>query len=349
MQIFRKNREQSQVYVVGMDVKVHNIEYAAGTPAIIHYDNRQITSTCIGCTNTVCMNLSDREINCSRLNNFPHDKGANVCPVNAISWNPEIGKVEINNAMCFSCGLCASRCPLGAIYFNGSSFVVNTTMTEDYVELPPIEESFNKQSAQIEILSRATKTGALVNEDERILFDIKTKLESLKSQYHNTVVRNLLIGLGCTSAMRRIGDVYTRMDAVYSFSNGNFGAVEVEFGRDTLDASRGILDDIAVLYSRYGIRKNENSPLVVCVQLPNERQGYWQVVKDIMRVEGIKINTISICGMMILLWNFKSLNPADNSFYVDYDKMEIRSAIETILGRRLNLGFRALGVLEPVK
>lgn len=115
MQIFRKNREQSQVYVVGMDVKVHNIEYAAGTPAIIHYDNRQITSTCIGCTNPVCMNLSDREINCSRLNNFPHDKGANVCPVNAISWNPEIGKVEINNAMCFSCGLCASRCPLGAI------------------------------------------------------------------------------------------------------------------------------------------------------------------------------------------------------------------------------------------
>lgn len=349
MQIFRKSREQSRVYVLGTDEGMQNIEYVAGAPARIHIGNCHITAACIGCTNPTCMSFVEQEISCSRLNDFPYDKGTNVCPVNAINWNHESGKVEINSSTCFNCGLCASRCSMGAIYFNGSSFVVNGAMSEDYIELPPIEESFNKQSAQIEMLSYATKTGSLINEDERILLGIKTKLERLRSQYHNIVARNLLIGLGCTSAIRRIGDVYTRMDAVYFTPSNDFGAVEVEFGRDTLDASRGILDDIAVLNSRYGVGKNENSPLVVCVQLPNERQGYWQVVKDIMRVEGIKISTISICGMMLLLWNFQSFNPADEDFYADYDKMEIRSAIEKKLGRRVNLGVRALGILEPVK
>lgn len=238
---------------------------------------------------------------------------------------------------------------MGAIYFDGTSFVVNGTLDNNYAELSPTDASVNKQSVQIELLSNATKIGSLVNEDEGILLGIKDKLESLRSQYHNTVARNLLIGLGNTSAMRRIGDVYTRMDAVYSAENNGFGAVEVEFGRDTLDASRGILDDIAVLNSRYGVSKAGNAPLVVCVQLPNERQGYWQVVKDIMRVEGIKIRTISVCGMVLLLWNFQSFNPADEDFYADYDNMEIRRAVELKIGRRVNLGIRALGILEPVK
>lgn len=349
MRIFNKNQEQSRIYMLETNESVEKIEYEAGTPAKIHIGNRQITAACIGCTNPRCINFSEQEVGCTRLPDFPYDKSTNVCPINAIMWNAERGKVEINNVTCFNCGLCASRCPMGAIYFDGTSFTVNGTLDNNYAELSPTDESVNKQSTQIESLSNAPKTGSLVNENGMILLGIKDKLESLRSQYHNTVTRNLLIGLGNASSMRRIGDVYTRMDAVYSADNDGFGAVEVEFGRDTLDASRGILDDIAVLNSRYGVRKNENAPLVVCVQLPNERQGYWQVVKDIMKVEGIKISTISICGMILLLWNFKSLNPADGDFYADYDKMEIRSAIETKLGRRVNLGFRSLGIFEPMK
>ena len=117
------------------------------------------------------------------------------------------------------------------------------------------------------------------------------------------IVRNLLVALGCRCSMRRVGDVYTRMDAVYSSFASSFGAVEIEFGKDTLDAVRGILEDIAVLNTRYGISKEDNNAIVVCLQLPNARQGYWQVVRDIKIVEGIEIGTITVGALMILLWH----------------------------------------------
>ena len=48
--------------------------------------------------------------------------------------------------------------------------------------------------------------------------------------------------------------------------------------------------------------------VVVCLQLPNARQGYWQVVKDIFAVENIQINTI-IIGALLILYNLNTLNP----------------------------------------
>jgi hypothetical protein len=139
------------------------------------------------------------------------------------------------------------------------------------------------------------------------------------------------------------------MDAVYSSRDGAFGAVEVEFGRDTLDASRGILDDMAVLNTRYGIDKNQETPLVICLQLPNARQGYWQVVKDIHNVEKVKISTISIGALLLLLWNNAELDMAESPFYADYDRMEIRTKLEYILDGEINIPIKDLGVLEPVK
>lgn len=63
------------------------------------------------------------------------------------------------------------------------------------------------------------------------------------------------------------------------------GVAEVEFGRDALDAVRGILDDIAVTNCRYGISEQNNFAFVVCLHLPNERQGFWQVFKDIKKLK----------------------------------------------------------------
>ena len=186
-------------------------------------------------------------------------------------------------------------------------------------------------------------------ESDELMQDIYEKLTNLRPQFHNTVGRNLLISLGCNSAMRRIGDVYTRMDAVYSSLDGCFGAVEVEFGRDTLDASRGILDDIAVLYTRYGIDKDENLPLVICLQLPNARQGYWQVVKDIKNVEDIPIATITIGAMLLLNWNGCLLIPDDVTYHLDYDNMDLRSVVSWQLKRPIRISKKFLGILEPQK
>ena len=141
----------------------------------------------------------------------------------------------------------------------------------------------------------------------------------------------------------------TSRGMVLSMEDLEVHMVEIEFGKDTLDASRGILDDIAVLNTRYNIPKEQNNPLVVCLQLPNARQGYWQVVKDIKVVENIKINTISIGALLILLWNNKNLNLCTNPFYADFDNMSIKKCVEDILGRKIQLIDGSIGIFEPIK
>ena len=155
--------------------------------------------------------------------------------------------------------------------------------------------------------------------------------------------------MGCHCATSRIGDIYTRLDAIYLAKDKSLGAIEVEFGSDTLDAARGILDDIAVLHSRYGVKKDINNPFVVCLQLPNARQGYWQIVKDVKNVEDIIINTVSVGALMVLNWNMVDLTPNSVKYYLDYDNMSLRNILSEHIGREIELSNKVLGIFEPKK
>lgn len=291
------------------------------------FENASRINTCIGCEIPSCMYLSQSEIECNAIDNFPYDRSNEVCVTKAITWDNARGKPVVNMDLCFCCGVCISRCKKGRMFWNGDTVEVSdysVRETDDY-------------------------STPLINESNALFDRIYDKLSRLRPIYHNTVVRNLLITLECKCSTRRIGDVYTRMDAIYSDFEGSFGAIEVEFGQDTLSASRGLLDDIAILNTRYGVDKLENEALTVCLQLPNARQGYWQVVKDIAVVEGIEINTITIGALMLLVWNNKVFCPGTIPYYADYDNKEIRSILESHIGRQINLSNGHLGILEPIK
>lgn len=141
------------------------------------------------------------------------------------------------------------------------------------------------------------------------------------------------------------------MDAVYSskIKPKCSGVVEIEFGRDTLEASRGILDDIAVMHSRNNLGKKDNAALVVCLSFPNKRQGYFQVIKDIHRVLDLKIQTISLGALLLLVWNGAAVNFLSREFYVDFDNLRIRGITEFRLNRHVLLSEGKLGILEPEK
>lgn len=348
MQVFKENVSRSKITIMSEIPSV--ITYNEGKPATMTMSNRKICHAgCLGCTNPPCMNFHNAEIDCQYIDNFPYDRNTDVCPVDALSWSHTDERPCIDTEKCIKCGLCISRCPVGAIYYD-TTIQINDTYDEDFQkELEMSRDAAHEQYTQIKQLQTIGKTGVFINESDDLLFEIYKKLEYCGSNYHNLIVRNLLIGLGNICSMRRIGDVYTRMDAIYSSASNSFGAVEVEFGRDTLDASRGILEDIAVLNTRYGVAKNKNMALVVCLQLPNARQGYWQVVRDIMKVESIKINTITIGALMALLWNCKTLDLGLNPFYVDYDNMNIRNLTERVIGRNLNVTEKFGGIFEPLK
>ena len=347
MRIFSETTNRSSISVL-KDIP-SRIEYTSGEPSKAYFDNGQCCSIgCLGCTNPRCMKFEENEITCSEVDNFPSDQSLNVCPVDALTWDSELDIPKIDSGKCISCGICLRRCPVGALYYNNGVYV-NETISHQQTKVAVNSSTTELQIKQIQALDEIDRRGTLIMESDQLMESIYEKLDRLKPQFHNTVGRNLLISLGCSSAMRRIGDVYTRMDAVYSSIDGCFGAVEVEFGRETLDASRGILDDIAVLYTRYGIDKDENLPLVICLQLPNARQGYWQVVKDIKNVEDIAIATITIGAMLLLNWNGCGLIPDDVTYHLDYDNMDLRSVISWQLGRPISISEKFLGILEPQK
>lgn len=347
MRIFSETINRSSISVL-KDIP-SRIEYISGGPSKAYFAGGQSCSIgCLGCTNPRCMKFEASEITCSEVESFPNDQSLNVCPVDALSWDNEQDIPKVDSTKCINCGICLRRCPVGAIYYNNGVYV-NATTSQQQTTVAVDSSTMRLQTKQIEALEDIDRSGVLIMESDKLMESIYEKLNRLRPQFHNTVGRNLLISLGCNSAMRRIGDVYTRMDAVYSSPDGCFGAVEVEFGRDTLDASRGILDDIAVLYTRYGIDKDANLPLVICLQLPNARQGYWQVVKDIKNVEDIAIATITIGAMLLLNWNGCFLIPDDVTYHLDYDNMDLRSVISWQLDRQINISDKLLGILEPQK
>lgn len=349
MQVFKESVERESIVL--MKKTPNNVIHYENRPAeLVLSDFSNERAGCLRCTNPRCMYFSNSEITCDEVPDFPKDSATNVCPVNAIKWERHADQPTINNDLCFKCGLCMKRCPVGAIYYSKGRVKVNAEISSIQESVLPTRENISVHRKQMDILTKVKKWGCYIREHRgETIREAYDKLGHLNNNYHNIVGRNLLIGLGCRCSMRRIGDVYTRMDAVYSSTNGAFGAVEVEFGKDTLDASRGILDDVAVLNTRYGIKKNAETPLVICLQLPNARQGYWQVVKDINCVESIKINTVSIGALLLMLWNNVTLDMKDNPFYADYDNMEIRTRLEYILDAEIKLPIKDLGILEPEK
>lgn len=326
-----------------------------GKPAKLLLDGQFIMSACMGCSDQPCIRFTEEEIRCPEFPDFSYERNSAVCPVKAIQWNYKNETPEIQIEACIGCGICAARCPFGAIYFSDGRVCVNPPSDNRYTQRVPYTSSNIKmQQEQLKIVKNIAWQHRFRQESPQVMKDIYDKFQRVdgRSMIPNLMVRNLLICLGYKCAISRIGDVYTRMDAVYASRvewDKTKGVIEVEFGRDTLDASRGILDDIAVLHSRSHIDKDTNSALVVCLSFPNRRQGYFQVIKDIKNVLDLEIQTISLGALLLFAWNSSIIPLGKREFYTDFDNMSIQSAVECRLGRKVLFPARYLGILEPEK
>ena len=332
-----------------------DIEQEYEKPARLLLDGKYVQTACMGCYDQPCIRFSEDEIRCPEFSDFSYERDFSVCPMKAIRWSYEIETPEIDHAACIGCGICAARCPVGAIYFNGRSAGVSRLRDKRYtMRVAYSPAAVERQKKQLDIVNKIAWRHQFRKESMEAMADIYDVLSRVdgRSMVPNLIVRNLLICCGYKCAISRSGDVYTRMDAVYSGKadwNKTLGVVEVEFGRDTLDASRGILDDIAVLHSRSHIDKNTNSALVVCLSFPNKRQGYFQVIKDIKNVLGLKIQTISLGVLLMFAWNSVTVNFDKKMFYADFDKMSIATATEDNLCRVPFIPYGYLGIMEPEK
>ena len=343
--ILSANVIQKVIYVPDTR-EIESLTYQKEIPSVlVKADGKKYKASCLNCHNPRCMKLKREEIDCASFPGMSHDMNLDICPVNAIKQNSD--QVIIDARNCFGCGLCVSRCPAGAIFINNEKAKVNQNNELPRKELQPTSLALKEQEKAIRELLNIEHTGNMVMETEACMDKMYKKIKRLPQEQQNLFARNILICLSNKATISRHGDVYLRMDGYYENSRKN-GVVEVETGLDMLDVSRAILDDIAVLNARHNIPKEENSALAICLNLANKRTDYWQEIKDIKDVTGIKISTVTFAILLIFMWNALKVNNF-GYFYIDVDDSSLRKKAETILGREICISSGHEGMLENSK
>lgn len=290
----------------GADVTGLHYEYSERT-AVVLADGRAGAGTCLGCGSAPCMEKDDSELTLfGALDAFPGDPGRDVCPTRAIRWAGEYAAAFVVAGDCIGCGLCVSRCPYGAISLSdGLTATVETTDPDRLVVKGPAkgEHPQVKRSGQIATL------------DAPVATNLPTTVGALDDARTTLLVRNLLNEVGLNARTRRRGDTNMRIDAVgFSRSERPFVA-EIETGAGMLESPRALLEDVAVLHSRYGYAVDGIDPVSVILSFPNVRSEYYQVIRDIEKVLGLRCRTITVGALAALLWNCAKLDGFDGDAF----------------------------------
>jgi ferredoxin len=329
-----------------------SVHWSSGSPSMIEFNNgNTVPGSCIHCVNPACMEYNESELILSLFSDFPADKNLDTCPSKAISWPHDSAYPIIDSDNCISCGICVSRCPVSAIFLSDELFaVINDEPNQFFVN---IEEPMSREILNLlkSKFSGIQKNGHYIQEHDDLIQGWYKKFESVCSnqvaQFPNHLVRNLLITLGNGASMRRRGDNNLRMDIVFEQRNKT-GTCEVEIGTGVLDAPRNLLDNVAVLVSRYQHQLDRIIPLIVSLSLPNQRSEYWQVIQDIDKVLNVSINSLTIGILVVMIWNRMKLSfDSSKSFFAE--SYSLRSQLEANLGRIFNVSIGHFGIVESLK
>ncbi len=316
-----------------------SLEVTQGKPSTLRFSNGSSSpTTCLRCPTVPCMTFREEEVVSASLSEFPADRNSAVCPAGAIT-RTNGGAPSIDSAACMLCGVCASRCPVGAIRLIPHAIIDDTAR-------PAFPETDVHAAADTTLtaVSAVPRSGEFLNESDTVVDDLRSRMLAAwgrnGDRFPDLLARNLLIAAGCGAAMRRKGDVFARMDIVLGSPWPDFGCAEAEFGDEAvLDAPRDLLDDIAVSVGRLGRDPHSLSALVITDVLPNWRSEYWRIVQDIRKVVGVKIGTVTVLALCLLVWQRRKMSDLPSHlFHVDIDTPSYREAVlEPLLGRKLRI------------
>lgn len=327
------------------------VEVAPGQPGVVSFSNGSRSfSSCLRCVPAPCMSYAESEVVSNSLPAFPADRNPGVCPANAISRINGAAPVVSSDA-CIFCGVCASRCPVGAISMRPHA-VVDDSSVEPLLETEDVSEAL----ATLTAFETIQKKGELLTESEALVDEMRAQLVAawarIGDRFPDHLARNLLIASGAGAAMRRKGDNAARMDIVLGPPWPNYGCAEAEFGDIAiLDAPRDLMDDIAVSVGRLRIAKQSIVAFVVTDVLPNRRSEYWRIVHDVSEVLGVKIGTVTVLALCMLIWRGKRLSDLPrNLFHVHVNTESYRTAVlEPLLGRKLRIGLAPRPYVDVAK
>lgn len=280
--------------------QVSAIDFGVGgqRPAVTLADGHTGQGSCLGCHDTPCMEKSPLEsVVASALESFPGDPSNAVCPTEALAWDQARRVIQVDSAACIGCGLCVVRCPYGAIYLEGSEKAA--ILTDDPNTMVTLTET--KPSAEVH--PTPLRKGRLGESRAVPLTKLPSSIGSLPDAAAAAFIRNVLHELGVRCRTRRRGDTNVRIDAVATFDDGLIGVLEIELTGAVLESPRALLEDIAILHTRYAMPIAVICPISVVLALPNGRSEYYQVIEDIKRVLGIECRTFTVGALVLLMWS----------------------------------------------
>lgn len=306
--VIHKGRRAAGTFARHYGTDVTDVIYGhSERTAVVLADGRAGAGSCLGCGSAPCMEKDESELTLfGTLDAFPGDPSRDVCPTKAIRWDGENAAAIVVMDDCIGCGLCISRCPYGAIGLDdGVTARVEAADPDGLVVAGPAkgEHPQVKRGGQIATLDAPAAT------------NLPTTLAALDDARTTLLVRNLLNEVGLNARTRRRGDTNMRIDAVgFSRSERPFVA-EIETGAGVLESPRALLEDVAVLHSRYGYSVDGIDPVSVILSFPNVRSEYYQVIRDIEKVLGLRCRTITVGALVALLWNCAKLDGFDGDAF----------------------------------
>jgi NAD-dependent dihydropyrimidine dehydrogenase PreA subunit len=221
-----------------------------------------------------------------------------VCATNSIQLKSD-GIPNIDES-CIGCGICISRCPVHAIFFDRDTSRASIRKSNEYIEFAGEDEDFFKYREQLSGLFEPEKEQ--FNPVDLITpFDrISTLKKSLNdANVLQLLVRNLFLLTGAASRLGNPGDNNNWAELVVDDGSALL-AVEIEVGSDGLDAARRVVADVALVCGRYGVSIEEVIPVVVMVQLPNVRTDFYRVVANLRERLGLRVLTVPLA---VLIWS----------------------------------------------
>ena len=261
--------------------------------------------SCLRCHEPPCMFYSDDELSIGDPVPFPSDQNSAVCSTGALTWPDDTMSPEVDPDYCIACGLCANRCIAQAITISSMTAIVNDEPNE-YFELTADPATDKSISLATGFLWGYGANKVPINLARMRWHQFNDDFESIaamqSTQFPNHLARNLMLELGASCAMSRRGNTNMRMDLLFLTDSNETGPCEVEFGAETLNSPRNLLDSMAILHSRYGIPVASIRPLIITYSLPNNRSDFWQILADFKVAIDLDVSVMTIGALVCLVW-----------------------------------------------
>lgn len=302
------------------------IAFVPGKGAEVSFvDGSKGRGTCLGCHDSPCMELTGAQLNIGgTLSTFPGDPSRDVCPTGAIEWDEAGAVPTINTQDCIGCGLCALRCPYGAIQLTVDGMALVEGSDPDGIT------TTETGAAQCHVMTpRVGALGNVAMPFARMLLETIARLTDIQVA---RLARNMLAACGMAASMRRKGDTNIRMDGLVRLATDQIGVVELETGTAVLENPRALLEDMAVLYGRFRVPKANIVLISVLGELPNYRAEYYQVIEDIAKVLNVHCRTLTLGAICMVMWRFVSLKGLDgDSFALRRDKADLFPSLARLI------------------